>query len=81
MHGRLTNGQRRRLRRFRGLLRCEWCGRYGEVVPGFRWSNYTFGEWVEFASRHRIWLCHRDKCRHLRAGLVDERYATVSIDD
>lgn len=52
----------RRLLRYRGMLRCEWCGRMAEVTGNPPWSTVSLLEWAAFAAEHPVWFCDRPRC-------------------
>lgn len=55
--------------RYRGMLRCEWCGRMAEVPGSRRWAQAPVAEWVTFAAEHPVWYCSRPRCVTNRAEL------------
>jgi hypothetical protein len=64
-----ANRRRRRLDRYRGMLRCEWCGRMAEVDSMQHWSHLPTSEWERFVNANKVWFCSRPRCVSNRAEL------------
>lgn len=58
----MSSRRRRRLRRHFGELCCDWCGHFGQVLPGTNWRALGFDAWAAYANANPVWLCQRASC-------------------
>ena len=60
----LSRKLERRLRRYRGCMRCEWCSKWTQIKPreADSWAELPFDKWVEFVLKRPDWHCRRPKC-------------------
>jgi hypothetical protein len=53
----------RRLRRYWGMLICEWCGRWTDLNLG----QMSYYEWEEYVDKNPYVMCSREQCKKERS--------------